>query len=258
MDSSDGARLRVFFITEDDPLYVAQFFETFLEEYPRRELEVIGITVARAFNESLLATGRRVLRFYGPRDFPRLLARFARARIGRRGIASLARREGIPVVPTESVNDATYVAALRRLEPDVVVSVAAPEIFRAQLLETPRLGCLNIHSGRLPRYRGMMPVFWQMLSGEPSATVTVHRMVSRLDAGPVLGTVIEPILPRDSLDRMMLATKRSGARLMIRVLGDLRAGRTEGEEVRPDEGSYFSFPGPQEVAGLRRLGHRMI
>ena len=55
---------------------------------------------------------------------------------------------------------------------------------------------LNIHSGRLPKYRGMMPTFWQLLAGEREATITVHEMVPRLDAGAVLGKVEFPLRER--------------------------------------------------------------
>ena len=49
--SGEHRRLRVFFVTEDDPIYVAEFFNVFLADYPRESFEVVGITVARAFNE---------------------------------------------------------------------------------------------------------------------------------------------------------------------------------------------------------------
>jgi methionyl-tRNA formyltransferase len=76
--------LRVLFITEDDPLYVVEFFDSFFDADPRERIQVAGITVSRAFNESRLATARRVLRLYGVVDFLKLAARFARAKLRRR------------------------------------------------------------------------------------------------------------------------------------------------------------------------------
>src|SRR5262245_50664867 len=133
-------RLRVLFITEDDPLYVIEFFDSFLAEYPQENLEVVGITISRAFNESRLATARRVLRLYGLIDFARLAARFAAAKVQRRSIESLARRESVPILPTASVNDAEFVRRVRAVAPDVIVSVAAPEIFKAELLGSASIG----------------------------------------------------------------------------------------------------------------------
>jgi methionyl-tRNA formyltransferase len=136
--------------------------------------------------------------------------------------------------------------------------VAAPEIFRKEILRTPRLGCINIHSGRLPVYRGMMPTFWQMLRGEPAITVTVHEMAEKLDAGSILGTVTIPIEARDSLDRVITITKQEGARLVIDVLEKLRRGQASGVPVNMSEASYFSFPKREHVREFQKRGHRLL
>ena len=250
--------MRVLFITEDDPLYVIHFFDVFLAEYPAGEIEIVGVTVSRAFHESQIATARRVLRFYGPVGFTRLARRVAAAKLRRRSIERSVLDAGLPLVATESVNAPEYLDRVRSLEPDVIVSVAAPEIFRSELLGVPRLGCVNLHSGRLPRYRGMMPTFWQMVNGEPSVTITVHEMAEELDAGAVLGTRTAPIEPGATLAEMMIAGKREGARLMIEVLRELAAGTAERRPLDMDDASYFSFPERGDALELRRRGHRLI
>lgn len=258
MREAAGRPLKVLFITEDDPIYVYRFFETFFAEWDREELEICGITVARAFHEPLPKTARRILRFYGVAGFLRLGLRFAVAKVRRRSTSNLARRLGIPVLPTASVNDPGYIERVRRIGADVIVSVAAPEIFRRDLLGTPPLGCLNIHSGRLPRYRGMMPTFWQLLHGESHVTVTVHEMVEKLDAGRVLATQDFPLRERDTLDRVIRGTKAEGARLMLRTLRDLAAGRTSPQALDMAGAGYFSFPTAADVRQFRRRGHRLI
>jgi methionyl-tRNA formyltransferase len=161
-------------------------------------------------------------------------------------------------VMTQSVNRPDYIEQVRAIAPDVIVSVAAPEIFRLELLKIPRLGCINIHSGRLPMYRGMMPTFWQMLRGEPAVTITVHRMAERLDAGDVLATRHFAIKPNDSLDRVIKGTKCEGARLLIEVLRDLRAERAQSTPLDMKHANYFSFPKPDDVRAFRKRGHRLL
>jgi methionyl-tRNA formyltransferase len=160
--------------------------------------------------------------------------------------------------PASSVNAPEYLARVRQLSPDVIVSVAAPEIFRKEILGIPRLGCINIHSGRLPVYRGMMPTFWQMMRGESAVTVTVHEMAEKLDAGGILGTVTVPIASRDSLDRVITVTKQEGARVLIEVLGKIRQGRAPGIPVDMNGASYFSFPKREHVREFRKRGHRLL
>ena len=250
--------MRVLFITEDDPLYVIHFFDVFLDEYPRDRLDIVGITICRAFAESRAATARRVLRFYGPIDFARLAGRVAAARVRRRSIASLARERSVPLLETNSVNDPGYVARVRALDPDVIVSVAAPEIFRAELLTSARLGCVNLHSGRLPKYRGMMPTFWQLLNAEPYLTITVHEMAPELDSGAILASERELVGAGDSLAELMVAGKRTGARLMIHALRELAAGTQTRQPLDMADASYFSFPGRDEARALRRRGHPLL
>lgn len=251
-------KLRIFLITEDDPIYVIEFFRVFFFEHPTAELELCGITIEQPFHESIGRTFRRMLRFYGYRDAIRQGLRFISALARRDSINALAASAGVPVVSTGSVNDPKFIQQLRAKAPDVIVSVAAPEIFRPELLNVPRLGCINVHSGRLPNYRGMMPAFWQMLRGEEAITITVHKMAHKLDAGDVLATQSFPLKRSDSLDRVIKGTKREGARLLIRVLRDLRNGQVRPIPLDMADASYFSFPRPSDVRQFRRRGHRLL
>ena len=102
-------KLRIHFVTEDDPLYVIEFFETFFTKYPRGAFEIIGMSIQEPFNESRIATAKRVSSLYGPLGFARLLGRIAVRKLRRRSIATLARREGVSLMPTKSVNDPLFV-----------------------------------------------------------------------------------------------------------------------------------------------------
>jgi len=253
-----GQKLRAFFVTEEDPLYVIRFFDVFFAEYPHAEIEICGITIDRPFHESMWQTMRRVRVLYGFWGFFRQGLRFIGARLRGRSIESLAVCSEVPVVTTRSVNQKEYIEQVRAIAPDVIVSVAAPEIFKAELLDIPRLGCINIHSGRLPAYRGMMPTFWQMLRGEPAVTITVHRMAEKLDAGDVLATRLFAIESSDSLDRVIRGTKCEGARLLINALRDLREDRAQTSPLDMKQASYFSFPKAEDVLEFRKLGHRLL
>jgi methionyl-tRNA formyltransferase len=253
-----AGRLRVLFITEDDPLYVIRLFEVFFREYPRDLIEVCGITIDRPFHEPPWKTLRRMNGLYGPAGVARIASRFLAAKLKRRSIGRLAAELGVPMYPTDSVNSPQYLERVRRLAPDVIVSVAAPEIFRKGILSIPRLRCINIHSGRLPVYRGMMPTFWQMMRGESTVTVTVHEMAEKLDAGGVLGTATIPIQPHDSLDRLITVTKQEGARLLIDVLKRIRLDQAAAAPVDMTNAGYFSFPKREHVLEFRKRGHRLL
>lgn len=251
-------RLRLLLVTEDDPLYVRQFFSEFFALCQREEFEICGVTILSTFREPLWKTARRIWRFYGPIDFARLLVRFVRAKVRGDSIERLAKERAIACLPTDSVNAPAYVQLVTTLAPDVIVSVAAPEIFRNGILGAPKLRCINIHSGRLPTYRGMMPTFWQLLHGEERATVTVHDMADRLDTGAVLATFDVELRQRDSLDRVITETKRAGARLMIDVLRKIADGSVNATPMDMTAARYFRFPTSRDVKAFRAKGHRLL
>jgi methionyl-tRNA formyltransferase len=252
--------LRVLLVTEDDPLYVGQFFDVFFAELPRERIEIVGVTVSRAFHEPILKTARRIHRFYGTAEFLRLLPRYIVAKLRGQAIKTLALRHGFPLLAAASVNAPEYINTVKSLRPEIIISVAAPEIFKSPLLSLASIGYLNIHSGSIPEYRGMMPTFWQMLEGKDVATVTIHEMVLRLDAGGIVDTLTFPIEERDSLDRVISGTKQAGARLMIRVLQQIAERRTMPDTTPLDmsKSRLFKFPQPADVAKFRARGHRMI
>lgn len=258
MNPINDRPLKLLFVTEDDPLYVIRFFEVFFDEYPSDQIEIVGVSVQEAFHEPKWKTARRIFRFYGPVDFFRLLARYFRVKLRGDSIAKLAKEKGHPVVACGSVNDPEYIERVKTINPDVIASVAAPEIFKKPIIDTPAIGCINIHSGRLPIYRGMMPNFWQLLKGEKTACVTVHEMVEKLDAGGVLGTLEWPLKENDSLDRVITGTKQDGARLMMEVLLKIKRGESRAEPLDMSNKQYFSFPQPKDVNQFRKRGHKMI
>ncbi|MCA9275128.1 MAG: hypothetical protein KDA29_03800 [Phycisphaerales bacterium] len=258
MSAINDRPLRLLFVTEDDPLYVIRFFEVFFDEYPKDQIEIVGVSVQEAFHEPKWKTAKRIFRFYGPIDFFRLLARYFMVKLRGDSIAKLAQSKGHPLVQCGSVNDPEYIERVKAINPDVIASVAAPEIFKKPIIDTPSLACINIHSGRLPIYRGMMPNFWQLLKGEKTACVTVHEMVEKLDAGGILGTLEWPLKEHDSLDRVITGTKQDGARLMMDVLLKMKRGEAVAEPLDMSNKQYFSFPQPKDVKQFRKRGHKMI
>jgi methionyl-tRNA formyltransferase len=258
LPQDDPGPLRILLVTEDEQLYVSEFLDVFLKERKPNNLQILGITIDRPFHESMAQTFLRVHELYGTLDTIHLGLRFVRAGLSGRSVHRLARRYGLRTFAPCSVNHSDHLALARELAPDLIVSVAAPEVFSPALLAVPRLGCINIHSGRLPAYRGMLPSFWQMLRGEPAATVTVHWMAPKVDMGDIIATEQYPILSHDSLDRLVRETKRGGARLMLRTLEAIRLGAAARSAQNITDSGYFSFPKSSDARAFRARGHRFL
>jgi methionyl-tRNA formyltransferase len=132
---------------------------------------------------------------------------------------------GIPVLQPESVKTPEFAAELTSLHADIAVVAAYGQILTQQLLDTPRLGMINVHASVLPRYRGAAPVHRAIINGDRETGVTIMRMVRALDAGPMIAVERVPIGSEQTSDELERELATVGARSLVRTLTDIAAGR---------------------------------
>ena len=102
-------------------------------------------------------------------------------------VKELAVTQNIQVFQPESFkNNPDAVEIIRQLQPDIIVVVAYGLILPKQILEIPRLGCINIHVSLLPAYRGAAPIQRVILAGEKYTGVTIMQMDAGMDTGAIL------------------------------------------------------------------------
>jgi methionyl-tRNA formyltransferase len=263
----DGFNL--LFITQDDPFYIRGFFREFFSIYPNlREIKTVVIQNPMG-KRSTWALAKQMYAFYGFIDFLRMGLRYARvktlgglSRFYKKsewfGLRQLCTVHSIEVLYSNDIHQPKFLDDLRRKNFDLIISVAAPTIFRKELIDLPRLGCINIHHAPLPRYRGMMPNFWQLFHGEKMVGITIHKINPKIDEGEIILQKQVPIESGESLDRLIKRTKHLGAHYMVEAIEILRNGKVQYKENRSEEGSYFSFPTREDVQKFRAMGHRLL
>jgi methionyl-tRNA formyltransferase len=173
-------------------------------------------------------------------------------------LSQACRAYGIPQERIGNPNETEFVEFVRHLAPDLLVSVACPYILKGPLLAIAPKGAINIHHAPLPRYKGMMPTFWQLFHGEKTVGLTIHYMVVRVDEGKALLQENQEIRPGESLDELIKRSKRRGAHCMAEVLRKIEAGKAEAVALEQTKGSYFSFPTAAEIREFRKRGLRAI
>jgi methionyl-tRNA formyltransferase len=135
-----------------------------------------------------------------------------------------ALERGLPVLQPAKVSDEASVEQLQAFGADVFVVAAYGQILRRRVLDLPKRGCLNVHASLLPRHRGASPVAAAILAGDEVTGVTIMEMVRALDAGPMVATVEEPILPSDTNGSLEARLAVAGARRLVEVIDDWAAG----------------------------------
>ncbi|MCK4304075.1 MAG: methionyl-tRNA formyltransferase, partial [Candidatus Eisenbacteria sp.] len=144
----------------------------------------------------------------------------------------------IPVRQPAVLQQRAELTFLKQLAPDLIVTAAYGKIFRRRLLALPRLGCINLHPSLLPRYRGLSPIPWAILRGDPLTGVTVYRMTEGVDSGPVLLQRAVEILPNDTGGSLGSKLAIYGAQLICQAVRGLADGKLHGVEQNPEAASY--------------------
>jgi methionyl-tRNA formyltransferase len=261
--------MKIEFLTQEDSLYILPFFEEFLRHYAG-EFEITRISCCRAMGKRSRVQLLQELKWlYGVTGLGKLLLQAATAKVlavPRRNrsakkfysIAQLANAYGIPYEHVDNPNKPEFTDTLKQRSPDLLISVACPYILKEKLLGIPPRGCINIHHAPLPRYKGMMPTFWQLYHGEQQLGVTIHYMAAKVDEGDALLQESLPVTPGESLHTLIRSSKRHGAHCMAKVVRSLQANSAVATQMDHAEGSYFTFPRREEAREFRRRGLRAI
>ena len=102
------------------------------------------------------------------------------------------------ILQPAKIKDPQAIEEIRALEPDVIVVMAYGQILRRDVLEIPRLACLNLHASLLPRWRGAAPIQAAIAAGDRQTGITVMYMDEGLDTGDILLKREIDVLPSDT------------------------------------------------------------
>ncbi len=190
---------------------------------------------ARPTLEQLLASRHAVVGVVTQPDRPRGRGH----RVSESPVKAVARAHALPVLQPERLRAPGVLEALAEWAPDLGVVAAYGQLVPATMLVLPRLGMINVHASLLPRYRGAAPVHRAVIDGAPETGVTIMRMVTALDAGPMLARVIRPIAPEETSEDVERDLATLGATLLGAVVDRLAAGPVD-EEPQDDMLSTYA------------------
>jgi len=143
-------------------------------------------------------------------------------------VKEIAIAHNIPVYQPDTLKDGAAVPALAELAPDLVVAVAYGKILPKQMLEIPKMGCINIHASLLPKYRGAAPIQWAVLNGDKVTGVTSMYLAEEMDTGDIIMVRETPIGEHETSGELFLRLELLGAEL----LADTVAALADGTAIR--------------------------
>ena len=144
-------------------------------------------------------------------------------------VKARALEAGIAVLQPERLARDAFEPSFRLLDADVAVVAAYGKILPEWLLQTPRLGFVNVHASLLPKYRGASPIHHAVMAGDRETGVTIMQVVRALDAGPMLARVRVPIGDDDTSVEVEARLAPAGAALLVETLDGLERGAIAAE-----------------------------
>jgi len=165
-------------------------------------------------------------------------------------VKQVAVEHNIPVLEFGTGQRKQVTATVLAAKPDAIVVVAFGHILREPLLSTPPFGCLNVHASLLPRWRGVSPVQYSILHGDTWSGVTVMRMDTGIDTGPILAERAVAISPEDNGGLLIERLAGQGADLLLNTLRGLETGHVEATPQN-DTGAVYAPKLTKALSAIR-------
>ncbi len=161
-----------------------------------------------------------------------------------------------PYLYCDNLNSQSFLKHCQELNIELIASVSPSQIFKEDLINLPKYGCINIHTAKLPKYRGLYPTYWAMACGEKSIGVSIHYIEKGIDTGKVILQNELEIPSVTTMDQMLTVTKLKGAELLLQAINSIACGDIQAEYVH-GEGSYFSFPTRESYKDFKNFGYKL-
>ncbi len=169
--------------------------------------------------QALLDSPHQVVAVYSQPDRPAGRGR----KLTASPVKALAIEHAIEVQQPLSLKDADTQQVLTSYNADIMVVVAYGLLLPQVVLDTPRLGCINVHGSLLPRWRGAAPIQRAILAGDSMSGVTVMQMEAGLDTGPMLLKAQIPIAPIDTSASLYEKLAVLGCNSLVEALDSLQS-----------------------------------
>ena len=153
-------------------------------------------------------------------------------------VKEMALEHGLEVAqPHRIKDDAEFVSGLKEIAPDMIVVAAFGQILPKEVLDIPRLGCINVHGSLLPKLRGASPMQSAILEGLDETGVTIMRMDEGLDTGDMISKVKVDIRGKDIIEVADLLAE-AGADLLAMTIPQIENGSAAYTSQNEEEATY--------------------
>jgi methionyl-tRNA formyltransferase len=163
--------------------------------------------------------------------------------------------KGIEVSDIHSINCQTGIETIKAFAPDLIVSIRFGLILQSAVIAIPKFGVINLHSGELPTYRGVMATFRAMQQNDTEYGTTLHYINdSGIDSGEIICITKQVLDYQRSYLHNTLSLYETGIKDVVNTITEIEnTGKCSSYSVN-SKGNYFSFPSEQELNNFKQKG----
>lgn len=132
--------------------------------------------------------------------------------------------------PLKVKNNEEFIKEIKALDPDVICVVAYGKILPKEILDIPKLGCINVHGSLLPKYRGAAPIQWAVLNGDKITGITTMYMDVGMDTGDMILKEEVEIGEDETTGELWDRLSEIGGKLLVDTLKRVEAGTAPREK----------------------------
>ena len=150
-------------------------------------------------------------------------------------VKEYAEEKGLKIYQPEKVRkNVEFIEEIKNLNPDVICVVAYGKILPKEILEIPRLGCINVHGSLLPKYRGAAPIQWAVLNGDKITGITTMYMDEGMDTGDMILKQEVEIGENETTGELWDRLSKIGGELLVKTLKEIEKGTAPREKQGND------------------------
>lgn len=179
--------------------------------------------------------------------------------LGLKSFEELSEYTESPIESLNNINEPESIKKIKSIDPDLIISIRYGHILKDEVIKIPKHGVINLHSGLLPEYRGVMATFWAMLNDEKEIGTTLHYIDdSTIDTGRVIGKTKRPIDYSKSYLWNVLKLYPEGVELILEAVNAI-VQEVKIETVNQQEsGNYYSFPKNSQLEAFFSKNHLLF
>ena len=162
------------------------------------------------------------------------------------GLAAFAEESRLPIRAPIDVNDSRELAQIAQWRPDVIVLAGYGQIVKRDFIKLAPNGCINLHAGKLPEYRGSSPLNWALINGETEFGLSIIRVDEGVDTGEVLKDRVYPVRPTDTIADLHRTANHAFPDMLLEVLAELEHGTLRPRQQEEGGAKYFPLRFPED------------